>query len=150
MRVSHGDLAVRHVDRCRVAAAARAEEVRVITGIGVDLVEISRFERLTELNPHLRERLFSPAERSLPVRSLATRFAAKEALTKALGGPVGMHWTEIEVICEASGRAGFTLGGSTAATIAGRGITAIHLTMTHDGVIAIAYVVAESADRTLP
>ncbi|WP_374977758.1 holo-ACP synthase [Microbacterium trichothecenolyticum] len=122
----------------------------MITGIGVDLVEISRFERLLELTPRLRERLFTPAERALPVRSLATRFAAKEALTKALGDPVGMQWTEIEVITKGSEPPSFILSGSTAATVARRGITGIHLTMAHDGDVAVAYVVAESANRTLP
>lgn len=121
----------------------------MITGIGVDLVEIPRFERLLELTPRLRERLFSPGERALPVRSLATRFAAKEALTKAVGDPVGMHWTEIEVISEASGRPSFALGGSTAATIALRGITALHVTMSREGDLAVAYVVAECAGEAV-
>jgi holo-[acyl-carrier protein] synthase len=123
--------------------------MRVIIGIGVDLVDIPRFERSVERTPRLLERLFSPSERALPVRSLAARYAAKEALIKALGGSEGLHWSEIEVTPEESGRPWFTLGGSTAAVVADRGITAIHLSMTHDGGFAVAYVVAEAADGAL-
>jgi len=118
----------------------------VIIGIGVDLVDIARFERSVERTPRLLERLFSPGERALPLRSLAARYAAKEALIKALGGSEGLHWSEIEVTPEESGRPWFTLGGSTAAVVAERGITVIHLSMTHDGGFAVAYVVAEAAD----
>ncbi|MET0990193.1 MAG: holo-ACP synthase [Glaciihabitans sp.] len=116
----------------------------MITGIGVDLVGISRFERSLERSPRLLERLFSPGERALPVRSLAARFAAKEAFFKAIGSD-GVQWTEIEVTPESSGRPWFALRGSTAAVVAHRGITAIHLSMNHDGDFAVAYVIAESA-----
>lgn len=116
----------------------------MIVGIGVDIVDIPRFERTLERTPRLLERLFSPGERMLPPRSLAARYAAKEALIKALGGSDGVHWTEIEVTPEASGRPWFTLGGSTADVVASRGITAVHLSMSHDAGLATAYVVAES------
>ena len=118
----------------------------MIVGIGVDLVDIGRFERSIERTPRLVERLFSPAERVRPPRSLAARYAAKEALIKALGGSDGVHWTEIEITPEESGRPWFTLTGSTAAVVAERGITTLHLSMSHDGGYATAYVVAESAD----
>jgi len=120
------------------------EEVAVIVGIGIDLVDIPRFERSLERTPRLAERLFSPRERSLPTRSLAARYAAKEALIKALGGSDGVHWTEIEVTPEPSGRPWFTLTGSTAAVVAARGITTLHLSLSHDAGLATAYVVAES------
>ena len=116
----------------------------MIVGIGVDLVDISRFERTLERTPRLAERLFSPAERELKPRSLAARYAAKEALIKALGGSDGVHWTEIEITPEASGRPWFTLTGSTSAVVAERGITTLHLSMSHDAGFATAYVVAES------
>ena len=116
----------------------------MIVGIGVDLVDIGRFERTIERTPRLVERLFSPAERVRPPRSLAARYAAKEALIKALGGSDGLHWTEIEITPEASGRPWFTLTGSTAAVIAERGITGLHLSMSHDAGFATAFVVAES------
>lgn len=120
------------------------EEVAVIVGIGIDLVDIPRFERSLERTPRLAERLFSPAEQRLPARSLAARYAAKEALIKALGGSDGVHWTEIEVTPEPSGRPWFTLTGSTADVVAARGITTLHLSLSHDAGLATAYVVAES------
>ncbi|KRB38593.1 UNVERIFIED_CONTAM: holo-ACP synthase [Microbacterium sp. SLM126] len=116
----------------------------MIVGIGVDLVDISRFERTLERTPRLAERLFSPAERELKPRSLAARYAAKEALIKALGGSDGVHWTEIEITPEASGRPWFTLTGSTADVVAERGITTLHLSMSHDAGFATAYVIAEA------
>ena len=122
----------------------------MIVGIGVDLVDIGRFERTIERTPRLLERLFSPAERERPLRSLAARYAAKEALIKALGGSDGLHWTEVEVASEASGRPVFVLSGSTAAVVAERRITALHLSMSHDGGLATAYVVAESLPESLP
>lgn len=117
----------------------------MIIGIGVDLVDIPRFERSIARTPRLLERLFSPAERVLKPRSLAARYAAKEALIKALGGSEGLHWTEIEVTPEASGRPWFTLTGSTAAVVASRGITSVHLSMSHDAGLATAYVIVEGS-----
>jgi holo-[acyl-carrier protein] synthase len=118
----------------------------MIVGIGVDLVDVPRFERQLERTPRLRERLFSPAERELKTRSLAARYAAKEALIKALGGSDGVHWTEIEITSETSGRPWFSLTGSTASVVAARGITTLHLSMSHDAGLAAAYVVAEAGD----
>ncbi len=116
----------------------------MIVGIGVDLVDIARFERTITRTPRLLERLFSPAERVLKPRSLAARYAAKEALIKALGGSDGVHWTEIEITPEPSGRPWFTLTGSTASVIEQRGITGLHLSLSHDAGLATAYVIAES------
>jgi holo-[acyl-carrier protein] synthase len=116
----------------------------MIVGIGVDLVDIARFERTIERTPRLLPRLFSEAERALKPHSLAARYAAKEALIKALGGSDGLHWTEIEIASEPSGRPVFSLTGSTAATLAERGITAVHLSMSHDAGLATAYVIAEA------
>ena len=120
----------------------------MIVGIGVDLVDIPRFERTIERTPRLVDRLFSDAERRLKPHSLAARYAAKEALIKALGGSDGVHWTEIEIASEASGRPHFALTGSTAAVIAERGITALHLSMSHDAGLATAYVIAEAAPES--
>ncbi|MBA8816738.1 holo-[acyl-carrier protein] synthase [Microbacterium halimionae] len=122
----------------------------MIVGIGIDLVDIPRFEAHISRTPKLLERLFSPAERVLKPRSLAARYAAKEALIKALGGSDGVHWTEIEVTPEASGRPWFTLTGSTAEVVAARGIDTLHLSMSHDVGFAVAYVVAESTVKKEP
>ena len=122
----------------------------MIVGIGVDLVDIDRFERTLVRTPRLLQRLFSPAEQTRSPRSLAARYAAKEALIKALGGSDGVHWTEIEITPEASGRPWFTLTGSTAAVIVERGITGLHLSMSHDAGFATAFVVAESGGTPAP
>lgn len=118
----------------------------MIIGTGIDLVDIARFERSMARTPRLLERLFTPAEQTLRLRSLAARYAAKEALIKALGGSDGVYWTEIEIGAEPSGKPLFVLSGSTAAVVAERGITALHLSMTHDAGLAVAYVVAERTD----
>ena len=118
----------------------------MIVGIGVDLVDIARFERTVERTPKLLDRMFGPAERALPLRSLAARYAAREALIKALGGSDGLRFNEVEITPEPSGRPWFTLTGGTAALVAERGITTLHLSMSHDAGLAIAYVVAEAAE----
>ena len=76
----------------------------VIVGVGTDLVEVARFEASLERTPTLRERLFTPAEAALPLESLAARFAAKEALAKALGAPAGLSWHDAEVVDDEDGR----------------------------------------------
>jgi holo-[acyl-carrier protein] synthase len=116
----------------------------MIVGIGVDMVDIPRFESTMTRTPRLGARLFTPAERDLPLRSLAARFAAKEALIKALGGSDGVTWTEIEIA-----RMGervpprFALHGATAEAVAALGISKLHLSLSHDAGMAIAYVIAE-------
>lgn len=73
-------------------------------GIGIDLVDISRIERALERRPRLATRLFTEREieyagsRRRPARHLAARFAAKEAVVKALGLGPGICIREIEVI----------------------------------------------------
>ncbi|VXB89571.1 Holo-(acyl-carrier-protein) synthase [Microbacterium sp. 8M] len=120
----------------------------MIIGTGIDLVDIPRFERTVARTPRLMQRLFAPSEQALRLASLAARYAAKEALIKALGGSDGVHWTEIEIASEPSGRPYFVLSGSTAAVVAERGIATLHLSLTHDAGLAAAYVVAEgSADN---
>ncbi len=118
----------------------------MIVGIGVDVVDVPRFEASLSRTPRLLARLFSPAERMRKPRSLAARYAAKEALIKALGGSDGVHWIEIEITAEASGRPVFSLTGSTATVVAERGITGLHLSLSHDAGLATAYVIAEAGD----
>src|SRR6218665_1799430 len=83
----------------------------MIVGIGIDVVDIDRFERTLARTPRLRERLFSVAERDLPPRSLAARYAAKEALIKALGGFSGATWHDMRVVQDAAGKPDFELTG---------------------------------------
>ncbi len=91
----------------------------------------------------LRDRLFAESERSLPLRSLGARFAAKEALMKALGESTGIRWHDMVVSNDERGDPGFRLSGAAAALADARGITSWHLSMSHDAGIAIAMVVAE-------
>ncbi len=118
----------------------------MIVGIGVDLVDLARFERAVDRTPRLRDRLFAESEREKPLRSLAGRFAAKEALIKALGSSDGVRWLDITVSNDPQGDPRFDVSGETAAVIAARGITSLHLSMSHDAGAAIAFVVAERAD----
>lgn len=115
-----------------------------IAGIGVDVVDLARFERAVGRTPRLRERLFAESERELPLRSLAGRFAAKEALMKALGDATGITWHDMEVVSDAEGRPSMRLSGAAAEIAARRGVTRIHLSMSHDAGVAIAQVVAEA------
>ncbi len=75
----------------------------MIVGIGIDVVLVTRFEQQLRKAPALRERLFVPAERELNTRSLAARFAAKEAVAKALGAPAGMNWQDCQVVMDSAG-----------------------------------------------
>jgi holo-[acyl-carrier protein] synthase len=116
----------------------------VIVGIGVDVVDVSRFEASIKRTPNLLERLLTPEEQTVgrPER-LAARFAAKEALAKALGVPPGLRWHDCEVQTEPSGAPVFAWGGTVAAAAAALGATRCHLSLTHDGGVAVAYVVLE-------
>ncbi|KAB2351781.1 holo-ACP synthase [Actinomadura rudentiformis] len=115
----------------------------MIVGVGIDVVDIARFERSLERTPGLLTRLFTEGERGLPGRSLAARFAAKEALAKALGAPRGLLWTDAEVRREDSGRPTLHVAGTVAAAAAERGVARWHISLSHDGGIATAVVIAE-------
>ncbi|HET6652049.1 MAG TPA: holo-ACP synthase [Nocardioides sp.] len=116
----------------------------MIAGVGIDVVDIDRFEESLERTPAMRERLFTEAERSRPPASLAARFAAKEALAKALGAPTGMAWLDAEVVNEASGDPQFEIRGSVLARAEAIGVRSIHVSLSHDAGIASAVVVLES------
>ena len=76
----------------------------MIMGIGVDTVNIERFERIITETPAFVRRIFTPNERSRNVRSQAVRFAAKEAVAKVLGAPAGLNWQDCEVAAAESGQ----------------------------------------------
>ena len=119
-----------------------------IVGVGVDIVDIARFERAMSRTPRLGPRLFAEAERvrdgvELPLRSLAGRFAAKEALIKALGDSYDIGWHEMPVVTDPLGKPAFALRGGASLAAEQRGARHIHLTMSHDAGLAIAFVVAE-------
>jgi holo-[acyl-carrier protein] synthase len=117
----------------------------VIVGVGIDVVQVERLERALSRTPQLGERLFTEAERAQPrVESLAARFAAKEAVAKALGAPGGLRWRDAEVVSEPGGRPRLVLHGGVAQEAAAQGITRWHLSLSHDGGVATAVVVAEA------
>jgi holo-[acyl-carrier protein] synthase len=115
-----------------------------VIGVGIDVVDIARFEQTLERTPALRERLFTPQERERPIASLAARFAAKEALAKALGAPTGMHWHDAEVVSEASGDPQLELRGTVRERADRLGVRSVHVSLSHDAGIASAMVVLES------
>jgi holo-[acyl-carrier protein] synthase len=116
----------------------------VIVGIGVDVVDVARFRAAMERTPALRTRLFTEAEETLPPASLAGRFAAKEAVAKALGGPPGLSHREAEVVKDDNGRPAVRVTGRAAEVARELGVTRWHVSLSHDGGVAIAYVIAES------
>ena len=116
----------------------------MIAGIGVDVVDLNRFERAASRTPALLARLFTPAERGLPLASLAGRFAAKEALIKAIGDSTAVRWHDMEVVSNELGNPSFVLHNAVADIVTARGIERIHLSMSHDAGIAVAYVIVES------
>ncbi len=115
----------------------------MIVGIGVDIVDVERFERAVTRTPRLVERLFTPAERQNSMRSLAARFAAKEAFIKAMGGSGESSWQDMEVVSAPSRAPRLTLSGRAANLAASHGVTNLQLSLAHDGGSAIAFVVAE-------
>ncbi|MGD3107639.1 holo-ACP synthase [Streptomyces sp. YGL11-2] len=121
----------------------------MIIGVGIDVAEIDRFEAALERTPELVHRLFGEAEVLLPSgerrgsASLAARFAAKEALAKALGAPGGLHWTDAEVYVEDSGQPRLRVHGTVAARAAELGVRSWHVSLSHDAGVASAVVIAE-------
>ncbi len=115
----------------------------MIIGVGIDVVDVERFGQTLERTPALRERLFTDEERSLPLNSLAARFAAKEALAKALGAPVGLQWHDATVRRGDDGRPHLHISGTVEARAEALGVHAMHVSLSHDAGIASAVVVAE-------
>lgn len=108
--------------------------------IGIDLVEISRMRGALQKTPALLQRLFHVDEQKLSTESLAARFAAKEALAKAIGDPSLLSWNEISVINEKSGKPVMKFHGKTEQNLKALGINRIELSLTHDGGMAGAVV----------
>jgi holo-[acyl-carrier protein] synthase len=125
-----------------------------ILGFGTDLARTGRFRRfLNEGKAALLERLFTAGERGYalakadPAQHLAARFAAKEAGMKAfgLGWRDGLAWHDFEVVRDPLGRPDLVLHGSAAELAEARGVTAVHLSYSHDGDYAVATVILEGA-----
>ena len=115
----------------------------MIVGVGIDVVDVSRFVDTLHRVPALRTRLFTPEEREMPETSLAARFAAKEAIAKALGAPAGMSWQDATVRRVAGAQPVVEVVGTVAAAAAAAGVDRFHLSISHDAGIASAVVIAE-------
>jgi holo-[acyl-carrier protein] synthase len=125
----------------------------MIVGVGIDLMETARMERAIERHgSRLERRLFTAGERADCAgradrfQGLAARFAAKEAVLKALGTGLvsGMAWTQIEVVRAASGRPTLRFAGAVAERARSSGVATAHLSLTHQPGTAAAVVVLES------
>lgn len=115
----------------------------MIIGVGIDVVNITRFGQTLQRTPRLAERLFTASERTLRLSSLAARFAAKEALAKALGAPVGLHWTDATVDRDEAGRPHLHVAGTVRERAEDLGVHSLHVSLSHDAGVASAVVIAE-------
>jgi holo-[acyl-carrier protein] synthase len=124
----------------------------LVIGIGVDMVDVDRVKTIMERRgDRFVQRAFTEAESAYcsrcqcPERRYAARFAAKEAVMKALGRGwfQGMPFREIEVTRDPTGRPGVRLSGQTADLASKLGASSIHLSITHEQRSAVAFVVIE-------
>ncbi len=119
----------------------------MILGVGIDVVDVARFAAALERTPRLKHRLFTEAERELPMASLAARFAVKEAAAKALGAPAGLRWTDAEVGPTGGNQPVLRVTRTVAARAAELGVDRWHVSLSHDAGIASAVVIAEGRER---
>jgi holo-[acyl-carrier protein] synthase len=139
-----------------VSAGAPSPGGAHVSGIGIDAVDVDRFRRVLGRRPSLAQRMFTDAERADaaergdPAQHLAARFAAKEAVMKALGtGIGGFSLRDVEVVrgTEPGARRGapsLRLFDRAAALAADRGVSRWHVSLTHTDRLAMAVVLAES------
>jgi holo-[acyl-carrier protein] synthase len=120
-----------------------------LIGIGIDAVEIDRFRAVLARRPAIADRLFTDGERAYggrqrdPAPRLAARFAAKEAVMKALGVGVGAFpFHDVEVVSDPSGAPSLVLRGGAATLAAERGVVDWRLSLTHTERVAEAVAVA--------
>jgi holo-[acyl-carrier protein] synthase len=117
----------------------------MIVGLGVDLVDVDRFQASLLRTPGLAVRLFTAAERAAGrSERLAARFAAKEAVAKALGAPAGLSWQDAEIETSEDGAPHLVLRGTVADAAARRGASSWQVSLSHDGGMAMAVVILES------
>ena len=122
----------------------------MIIGIGVDVVDLDRFERVLDRTPAMRTRLFTPSEllrdgEPRPSASLGARFAPKGGLLKAVRWSAGRSWQDLEVVSDDQRNPSLTLRSGAQDVADRRGVSSVHLSLSHDGGIATAFVVIEGA-----
>ena len=121
-----------------------------ILGLGVDICEIARMERALARHPTMRDRVFTPEEiaycssKARPAESYAGRFAAREAVIKALGGYRGKRWQDISVTRAPSGAPRIRLEGNAKLRADGLGVGRVLVTFTHEKAMAVAFAIAVS------
>ena len=122
----------------------------MIFGIGTDMVEISRIQKAIEKNPRFLQKVYTEEEiaycrrKKNPWQSFAARFAAKEAVSKAMGtglGKIGL--TDIEVVNQPSGRPQIVLYGAAQAFALEHGFGRVHISLSHSEAYAIATAIIE-------
>lgn len=124
----------------------------MIVGIGCDIIEVDRIKRAISRNDHFASKLFTPAEiaycssKADPAQSYAARFAAKEAVMKALGtGWDGkVNWLDIEVLNDDNGKPYLGLKGGAKDLADKMGITNMQLSLSHEKGYALGYVIMEA------
>jgi holo-[acyl-carrier protein] synthase len=138
---------------CRVGARRGTEVLRMIIGIGVDIVENERIAAMLEQHGSaFEDKVFTANElayagdRRRRVEHLAVRFAAKEAVAKALGRGIskGVTWKDIEVVHDDAGKPGISLHGGTFDLAEEMGVRNLHVSLSHTDTHSVAFVVAES------
>jgi holo-[acyl-carrier protein] synthase len=122
--------------------------------VGIDLIEIARIERtLRDFGERFLHRVYTERERERyrnRVNELAARFAAKEAISKALGtGIRGIRWRDMEIVSNRRGKPIIVLHGSSRARANLLGITDFDVSLTHSRTDAMAFVVGIRADNAL-
>ena len=121
-----------------------------IVGVGIDVVDVPRFEIVLGRRPRIVDRLFTEGEQRDArgkAERLAARFAAKEAVMKSLGvGAGSVPWKSIEVKRAPSGAPSVRLHGAAAELATQRGADEFSISLTHTAMTAAAFVVASSRD----
>ena len=114
----------------------------MILGVGVDVCSLERFAAASG-RPGFLDKVLTASEQRGTQQTLAGRFAAKEALAKALGAPPGLSWRDCEVFSDETGRPFFSVAGGVDERMEELGVSRLHLSISHDAGVAVAMVVVE-------
>ena len=122
----------------------------MIYGIGIDIVKVERMKDADEKwGKRFFEKILTEDEisycfkKSVPYPSLAVRFAAKEALIKAIGSEVAVNMKDVEVVSNEKGRPSIKISGELEGFFREKGINSCHLSLSHEREFGIASIVLE-------